>query len=127
MCVFRGGGDSRPSYIALSQLMIIVSTAITVGMSMKEVGQAYDSLHPYSHKWRMIGQGLGFTANELELIEATPTLLVGAPRTYLMAMLSSWQQWAPGDHRAAPVMLLWTHSGQQWIKLDWDSLHKNYE
>ena len=70
-------------------------------MSAKEVGRAYDLLQRYSHKWKMIGQGLGFTADELSLIEATPTLLVGAPRTYLMAMLSSWQQWAPGDHRGS--------------------------
>ena len=70
-------------------------------MSTKEVGRAYDILKRHSHKWKMIGQGLGFAADELSLIEATPTLHVGAPRTYLMDMLSSWQQWAPGDHRGS--------------------------
>ena len=50
---------------------------------------------------RLIGQGLGFTADELSNIEATPTLLTTAPRSYLDVMLSEWQQWAPRDSRGS--------------------------
>ena len=55
----------------------------------------------YSYKWRDIGQGLGFTTHELSIIEATPTLLTSAPSSYLSSLLSSWQQWAPGDSRGS--------------------------
>ena len=58
-------------------------------------------LRSHSHKWKQIGQGLGFTADELSIIEATPTLFTSAPLSYLDAMLSDWQQWAPGDWRGS--------------------------
>ena len=52
--------------------------------------------------WERIAQGLGFTANEISIIRATPALHAGAPRSYLDAMLEEWQQWAPGDARGSP-------------------------
>ena len=55
-------------------------------------------LSPYAYKWKVIGQGLGFTPSELSTIEATPMLLPGAPVSYLLA---SWMQWAPGDARGS--------------------------
>ena len=60
-----------------------------------------DILQRYAHKWEKIAQGLGFTPNELSIIKATPTLLAGAPTSYLDAMLADWQQWAPRDARGS--------------------------
>ena len=60
-----------------------------------------EKLRPYSHKWRVIGEGLGFTHAELSTIEANPSLFLGAPASYLSAMLSVWLQWAPGDARGS--------------------------
>ena len=58
-------------------------------------------LRGHSKKWKLIGEGLGFTPNELDEIEATPRLFVGAPTSFLREMLSAWQQWAPGDARGS--------------------------
>ena len=61
-----------------------------------------EKLRPYSHKWKTIGEGLGFTSSELSNIEATPTLATtGAPASFLSTMLSDWFQWAPGDFRGS--------------------------
>ena len=60
-----------------------------------------DKLRPHAHKWRTIGQGLGFLATELNNIEADPKNLINAPASYLYAMLDSWLQWAPGDDRGS--------------------------
>ena len=49
----------------------------------------------------MIGEGLGFKASELDNIMSRPLLLLDAPNSYLSAMLSEWQLWAPGDHRGS--------------------------
>ena len=58
-------------------------------------------LKKYSHKWRDIGGGLGFTLNELEVIHQTPHLLFGGPSSKMDAMLSNWHKWAPGDTRGS--------------------------
>jgi hypothetical protein len=58
-------------------------------------------LKQYSHKWRLFGESLGFKASELDNIMGRPLLLASAPNSYLSAMLSEWQQWAPGDHRGS--------------------------
>lgn len=63
--------------------------------------RASDILQPYSNRWKEIGKCLGFRAAELSLIESSPTLLPSAPSSYLTAMLSDWQQWAPGDARGS--------------------------
>ena len=60
-----------------------------------------DRLRPHAHKWKEIGQGLGFRAAELKNIEADPKNLINAPASYLYAMLDSWLQWAPGDDRGS--------------------------
>ena len=49
----------------------------------------------------MIGQGLGFAANELDNIYSKPKLLDDAPSSYLVEMLSQWGEWAPGDARGS--------------------------
>ena len=60
-----------------------------------------DKLRPHAHKWREIGQGLGFRAAELNYIMADPKNLINAPASYLYAMLDNWLQWAPGDDRGS--------------------------
>ena len=60
-----------------------------------------EKLHPYSSKWRNIGEGLGFTSSELDNIQAAPLRLLSAPQSYLSAMLADWLQWAPGDARGS--------------------------
>ena len=67
----------------------------------EEFARASEILKPYSHKWRMIGEGLGFKARELDNIMSRPPLFCDAPNSYLSAMLSEWQLWASGDHRGS--------------------------
>ena len=61
--------------------------------------EAHAILKKYSHKWRDIGSELGFTLNELDIIQGTPRLLIGGPASYMDAMFSDWLMWAPGDAR----------------------------
>ena len=58
-------------------------------------------MRPFSSKWKQIGENLGFTAHELQNIEATPTHFTSGPPSNLGQMLCEWQQWAPGDARGS--------------------------
>ena len=60
-----------------------------------------EKLRPHCAKWRVIGEGLGFTPSELDTIKAAPQSLQDAPQSYLSVMLSGWLQWAPGDARGS--------------------------
>ena len=55
----------------------------------------------YSSKWRDIGLSLGFQSRELDVIQAKPLLLEGAPNSWLSKILAEWLQWAPGDSRGS--------------------------
>jgi hypothetical protein len=70
-------------------------------ISHKDFAAASEKLQKYPHKWRGIGQGLGFNSHELNAIQNQPLLIPTAPTSYLNEMLSSWQQWAPGDYRGS--------------------------
>ena len=70
-------------------------------LSARDLTKITEYVKPHSHKWKEIGQGLGFTADELSNIEARLTLLFGAPYSYLSAMLSDWWHWVPGDVRGS--------------------------
>ena len=70
-------------------------------ISEKEFNRANRILKHHAHQWKEIGQGLGFTADELSNIEARPVLFNAAPRSYQDAMLSEWRQWVPGDYRGS--------------------------
>ena len=70
-------------------------------VSNEEFARASEKLKEYSHKWREIGEGLGFKARELDNIRSRPLLLLNAPNSYLSELLSEWQLWAPGDHRGS--------------------------
>ena len=52
-------------------------------------------------KWREIGIYLGFSANELNLIQSKPALFTEAPTSWLQEIISQWLQWAPGDSRGS--------------------------
>ena len=67
-------------------------------LSARDLTKITEYVKPHSHKWKEIGQGLGFTADELS---NRLTLLFGAPYSYLSAMLSDWWHWAPGDVRGS--------------------------
>jgi hypothetical protein len=70
-------------------------------ISEQDFTAAREKLQKYPSKWRFIGQGLGFKHHELDAIQNQPLLLQTAPTSYLNEMLSSWQQWALGDHRGS--------------------------
>lgn len=53
------------------------------------------ALAPYCVKWKQIGLSLGFTFNELEIIQRKPLLLNDAPSSWLTDMLNQWLQWTP--------------------------------
>ena len=95
---------------------------MTTAISMEDFTRASEKLQHHSFAWKRIAQGLGFTADELAIIEATPTLLIGAPSSYLNAMLAQWQQWAPGDFRGSKGYA--TLDSLRRAQ-DWDSLHSN--
>ena len=85
----------------MSNDFIAVTSSTKARISREEFDRASNLLQQYSHKWEIIGQHLGFTANELSVIEAAPLHLANAPSSWLTAMLSSWQQWTPRDHRGS--------------------------
>ena len=70
-------------------------------ISKEELSRVCGILQHHAYKWKVIGQGLGFTNGELSNIEAKPTLITNAPCSYLDAMLSDWWQWVPGDCRGS--------------------------
>lgn len=93
-----------PSEIASYYVLVIAAISIFfIAMSICE--QDFDRssriLRKYSHKWREIGLELGFKGHELDCIHHSPILLSTAPNSFLDTMLSSWRQWAPGDHRGS--------------------------
>ena len=57
----------------------------------------FKQLQVHGTKWREIGVHLGFLNSELDKIEARPLLLIGAPNSWLSAMLADWLQWEPDD------------------------------
>ena len=58
----------------------------------------------FSHKWYSIGMGLGFTTPELDHIKAMPSLLMTAPKSYLIELLSQWVQWPTKKHPTKPTL-----------------------
>ena len=91
-------GVNSLAQVACDQaIMLYISDMITED----EFTRASEILGQYSHKWREVGKKLGFKAIELDNIMGRPLLLLDAPNSYLSAMLSEWQLWAPGDHRGS--------------------------
>ena len=61
-------------------------------------------VHDYSHKWNEIAIGLGFAPSELEKIKNTPSLLMGAPVSFLTKLLTQWVQWPTANHPTKPTL-----------------------
>lgn len=59
----------------------------------------YNQLKPHGSKWKEIGTNLGFRQTELTDIESRPPLFMGAPSSWLSAMLTEYLEWEPGDDR----------------------------
>ena len=85
--------------VTVDETMYATVHVASMQLSARDLTKITEYVKPHSHKWKEIGQGLGFTADELSNIEARPTLFTTAPYSYLSAMLSDWWQWAPGDDR----------------------------
>ena len=60
-----------------------------------------EKLQTHSAKWREIGTYLGFRTSKLDEIQARPLLLIGAPTSWLGAVLADWLQWVPGDSQGS--------------------------
>ncbi len=58
-------------------------------------------METHAFRWRDIGRALGFTENEMNLIESNHSLLRESPKSYLREMLSQWLEWGPGDLRGS--------------------------
>ena len=85
-----------------------------------------DELRPHSDKWLDIGDALGFKTYELANIQATPTLLAGAPYMYLRELLSQWVNWLLVTPEAAGTSPLGACLGGQWKKQDWKPWYTYY-
>ena len=46
----------------------------------------------FSHKWRCIGTALRFTPQDLDKIQACPTLVMNAPESYMTRVVEDWIQ-----------------------------------
>ena len=65
----------------------------TVGTSLNEANHhsiLFCQLEKHSAKWRTIGRCLGFLPSMLDVIEANPLLLIGAPSRWLEKVLAEW-------------------------------------
>ena len=81
--------------------LILLTGQNAIRLSEQDFNGIMEILRPHSSKWKPIGQGLGFTPTELSNIEATLSLLLGAPASFLDKLLADWLQWAPGDARGS--------------------------
>ena len=99
--------DTNAGHFAPSQQPISVSlstvnhsthsTVLTSGHYASLIQQ----LSSDAAKWRDIGIYLGFTTNELDIIQSKPALYTQGPTSWLQEILSQWLQWAPGDSRGS--------------------------
>ena len=99
--------DTNAGHFAPSQQPISVSSS-TINHSTHTVltsghyASLIQQLSSDAAKWRDIGiYFLGFSANELNIIQSKPALFTEAPTSWLQEILSQWLQWAPGDSRGS--------------------------
>ena len=79
----------------------MIFSPLGIRLTDKTLPVLFRQLKKHASKWREIGLHLGFLPGELSNIEARPTLLQGAPVSYLGALLEELIQWAPGDSRGS--------------------------
>ena len=72
-------------------------------MKSDDIGKLMVILGNYSYKWNEIGMSLGFLPGELNVIKGNPTLLTGAPRSYLQTLLQDWVMWPNEAHSTPPT------------------------
>lgn len=70
-------------------------------MYQQHVSGICQTLAPYAADWKEIATGLGFKPYEIKNIAASPMDLIGAPKSYLLAVIGRWSQWAPSDARGS--------------------------
>ena len=82
------------------QLCCFINLSYAVAMLPLGLHQRLvEQLGAHAAKWKEIGTYLGFRQTELTLIQNSPMHLMGAPGSWLSAMLEAWLQWKPGDSR----------------------------
>ena len=74
-------------------------------------------IEDFSHKWYSIGMGLGFTTPELDHIKAMPSLLMMAPKSYLIELLSQWVQWPTKKHPTKPTLGAFCSTLRNYVNL----------
>ena len=74
---------------------------VTKRLTESDMAALYGRLDCHAHQWRDIATHLGFQQTELDIIQARPLLLQGAPQSWLRAILSEWLEWAPNDSRGS--------------------------
>ena len=94
-------------YGLLVTLALIVHTSLfynfTDRLNSRHHALLFEQLQNHAARWREIGTNLGFAQGELNIIQASPLLLMGAPRSWLSTLLTQWLEWAPGDGRGSQV------------------------
>lgn len=92
-----------PEFIAIVIVLLYYYAATgDAPLNERDIQDIYQTLQPKAARWRDIGGALGFLQGELDGIQNDPMLMMqGAPGSWLMRMLSIWQQWAPGDGRGS--------------------------
>lgn len=67
----------------------------------RHYGILCQQLRPCAAKWREIAQGLRFHPGEIDNIQADPMKMMGAPVSYMDAVLSVWMNRCAGDDRGS--------------------------
>ena len=67
----------------------------------RHYGILCQQLRPCAAKWREIAQGLRFHPGEIDNIQADPMKMMGAPVSYMDAVLKVWMEKGPGDDRGS--------------------------
>ena len=82
-------------------MICTVGTSTSQRFCERDHAIIFDKLKSHAHMWREIGHALGFSEEEMKIIENKPALYQQAPTSYLRELLSQWLQWAPGDYRCS--------------------------
>ena len=86
---------------ALISIMFFPCVAQRTLVEPHHYGILCQQLRPCAAKWGEIAQGLRFHAGEIANIQADPMKLIGAPVSYMDAVLSVWMEKGPGDDRGS--------------------------
>ena len=94
-------GHFAPSQQPISVFSSTVNHSTHTVLTSCHYASLIQQLSSDAAKWREIGIYLGFSANELNVIQSKPALFTEAPTSWLQEILSQWLQWAPGDSRGS--------------------------